>query len=83
MNKKINIHKHEKENLMSKLNELLENLSSDAALQAKYLENPEQVMEEAGLNDAEKKAMRSCDEKSLSDLTGDSKAYKKVIRNPS
>lgn len=66
---------------MSKLNDLLENLSSDADLKAKYLENPEQVMEDAGLNDAEKKAMLSGDEKSLIDLTGDKKAYSKYIFN--
>ncbi|WP_076410743.1 hypothetical protein [Shewanella sp. UCD-KL12] len=67
---------------MSKLNDLLENLSSDANLKAKYLENPELVMEEAGLNDKEKAAMRSGDEKSLTDLTGDKKAYGKYIVNP-
>ncbi|WP_064791871.1 hypothetical protein [Shewanella woodyi] len=68
---------------MSNLNDFLENLSSDAELQVRYLENPEQVMEEAGLSEEEKEAMRSGDEKSLSDLTGDQKAYKKVIRSPS
>lgn len=67
---------------MSKLNDLLENLSSDAKLKAKYLENPELVMEEAELNDEEKKAMLSGDEKSLTDLTGDKLVYKKHIRNP-
>lgn len=67
---------------MSKLNDLLENLSSDAKLKAKYLENPELVMEEAELNDEEKKAMLSGDVKSLTDLTGDKSVYKKHIRNP-
>ncbi|MEC4726616.1 hypothetical protein HWQ46_13750 [Shewanella sp. D64] len=67
---------------MSKLNDLLEKLSSDADLKAKYLENPEQVMEQAGLNDAEKKAMLAGDEKALSDLTGDKSAYRKHVRNP-
>ena len=67
---------------MSKLNDLLENLSSDAKLKAKYLENPELVMEEVELNDEEKKAMLSGDEKSLTDLTGDKSVYKKHIRNP-
>ncbi|NRB23794.1 hypothetical protein [Shewanella sp.] len=67
---------------MSKLNDLLENLSSDAKLKAKYLGNPELVMEEAELNDEEKKAMLSGDEKSLVDLTGDKSVYKKHIRNP-
>ncbi|BAJ01331.1 hypothetical protein [Shewanella violacea] len=66
---------------MSKLNDLLENLSSDAKLKAKYLENPEQVMEEAGLNDKEKTAMRSGDEKSLTDITGDKRAFSKYIYN--
>ncbi|MPY24997.1 hypothetical protein FM037_09250 [Shewanella psychropiezotolerans] len=67
---------------MSKLNDLLENLSSDAKLNAKYLETPEQVMEEAGLNDKEKNAMRSGDENSLTDVTSDKRAYSKYIRNP-
>lgn len=64
---------------MSNLNDFLEKLSSDADLKARYLENPEQVMEEAGLSEEEKEAMRSGDEKSLSDLTGDLKAYKKHV----
>ena len=67
---------------MSKLNDLLENLSSDAKLNAKYLETPEQVMEEAGLNDKEKNAMRSGDENSLTDVNSDKRAYSKYIRNP-
>lgn len=67
---------------MSNLNDFLEKLSSDADLKARYLENPEQVMEEAGLSEEEKEAMRSGDEKSLSDLTGDSSIYRKHVRNP-
>lgn len=64
---------------MSKLHDLLQNLSTDADLKAQYLENPEQVMEAAGLNEEEKEAMRSGDEKSLTDLTGDKQAYGKHV----
>ncbi|AQS38969.1 Aromatic-ring-opening dioxygenase LigAB, LigA subunit [Shewanella psychrophila] len=64
---------------MSKLNDLLENLSSDAKLKAKYLDNPEEVMQKAGLNDKEKAAMRSGDEKSLTDVTGDKRTFSKHV----
>lgn len=67
---------------MSKLNELLQNLSTDAVLKQVYLDNPEKVMDEAGLTEQEKAALRSGDEQELIKLTGDTNVMGITVRAP-
>ena len=55
---------------MSKLAELMKNLGSDAELAKAYEENPQKVMEEAGLSEDEMKLLQEGDLKKLEDSTG-------------
>ncbi len=55
---------------MSKLAELMKNLGSDAGLAKAYEENPQKVMEEAGLSEDEMKLLQEGDLKKLENETG-------------
>lgn len=55
---------------MSKLAELLKRLGAEADLAIAYEENPQEVMEEAGLSEKEKKLLTKGDLKQLEEATG-------------
>jgi len=55
---------------MSKLLDLMKQLGRDAALADRYDKDPEGVMQEAGLNDEEKQALRTRDLPAIKRLTG-------------
>lgn len=55
---------------MSKLLDLMRMLGSDAALAAKYEQDPNEVMRLAGLSDEERKAMAAKDYAAIKKLTG-------------
>lgn len=48
---------------------------------AAFQQDPETVMEEAELTDQEKEAIRSGDKDKLTAMTGDTRIYKKMLRN--
>ena len=55
---------------MSKLLELMRRLGSDAALAKEYGDDPEGVMQRAGLSDEERQAMLGSDYAAIKRLTG-------------
>lgn len=55
---------------MSKLLDLMKNLGSDAALAKEYAQDPEGVMQRAGLSDEERRAMAEKDYTAIKALTG-------------
>lgn len=55
---------------MSKLLDLMKQLGRDAALADRYDKDPEGLMQEAGLNDEEKQALRTRDLPAIKRLTG-------------
>jgi hypothetical protein len=55
---------------MSKLAELLKNLGTDAELAKAYEENPQRVMEDAGLSSEEMTLLKEGDLKKLESVTG-------------
>ncbi|NRD73278.1 hypothetical protein HQQ94_08485 [Shewanella sp. VB17] len=65
---------------MSTLNDFLQKLSSDADFMAAFQQDPETVMEEAELTDQEKEAIRSGDKDKLTAMTGDTRIYKKNVK---
>ena len=55
---------------MSKLVELLQRLGADAKLASAYEENPDAVMQEAGLSDEEREVLKSGDIEKIREATG-------------
>lgn len=53
--------------MSNNLNKLLTDLAKDRKLEKTFLKDPEKVMDEYGLGDDQKKAVRSRDEKAIQD----------------